>query len=53
MGAVWQAADICNGMMALPNLAALLLLSPEAFRLLAVWTQVSGRKRGRGTSPAA
>ena len=53
VGAVWQAADICNGMMALPNLAALLLLSPEAFRLLAVWTQVSGRKRGRGTSPAA
>ena len=38
MGAVWQVADICNGMMALPNLIALLLLSPEAFRLLRLWT---------------
>lgn len=39
VGAVWQVADICNGMMALPNLTALLLLSPEAFRLLRGWTQ--------------
>lgn len=39
VGAVWQVADICNGMMALPNLAALLLLSPEAFRLLKMWAQ--------------
>ena len=38
VGAVWQVADICNGMMALPNLIALLLLSPEAFRLLRLWT---------------
>ena len=38
VGAVWQVADICNGMMALPNLIALLLLSPEAFRLLRAWT---------------
>ena len=38
VGAVWQVADICNGMMALPNLIALLLLSPEAFRLLWAWT---------------
>ncbi|MGN8967072.1 alanine/glycine:cation symporter family protein [Intestinimonas sp. HCP28S3_D6] len=39
VGAVWQVADICNGMMALPNLVALLLLSPEAFRLLRAWTE--------------
>ena len=39
VGAVWQVADICNGMMALPNLAALLLLSPEAFQLLRGWTE--------------
>lgn len=38
VGAVWQVADICNGMMALPNLIALLLLSPKAFRLLRLWT---------------
>lgn len=39
VGAVWQVADICNGMMALPNLIALLLLSPEAFRLLRTWAE--------------
>lgn len=31
---VWQLADLFNGLMALPNLAALLLLSPEVLRLL-------------------
>lgn len=45
VGAVWQVADICNGMMALPNLAALLLLAPEALELLRLWTR--GQKRGR------
>lgn len=39
VGAVWQVADVCNGMMALPNLLALLLLSPEALRLLNHWKQ--------------
>ena len=37
LAAVWQMADIFNGLMALPNLAALLLLSPEALRLLNGW----------------
>lgn len=37
IGAIWQLADICNGLMALPNLIALLLLSPEALRLLDNW----------------
>ena len=37
VGAVWQVADICNGMMALPNLVALLLLSPEAIQILNRW----------------
>ncbi len=32
--AVWQLADLFNALMALPNLTALLLLSPEALRLL-------------------
>lgn len=30
---VWQMSDLCNGLMAIPNLAAILLLSPEALRL--------------------
>jgi len=34
---IWQLADICNGLMALPNLLALLLLSPEALHLLKTW----------------
>lgn len=38
VGAVWQLADICNGMMALPNLAALFLLAPEAMKILRQWT---------------
>ncbi len=29
VGAVWQLADLTNGLMALPNLTALLLLSPQ------------------------
>lgn len=36
---VWQLVDLCNALMALPNLAALLLLSPQALRLLAQWTR--------------
>ena len=44
VGGVWQVADICNGMMALPNLAALLLLSPEALRLIFQWTDRQKRK---------
>lgn len=31
---VWQLADLFNALMALPNLTALLLLSPEVFRIL-------------------
>lgn len=29
----WDLADLCNGLMALPNLIALLLLSPEVIRI--------------------
>ena len=31
---VWQLTDLFNGLMALPNLCALLLLSPQALALL-------------------
>ena len=52
VGRVWQVADICNGMMALPNLAALLLLSPEALRMIFQWSlrQKKARKGQGGVS---
>ena len=34
---VWQAVDLCSAMMALPNLAGLLLLAPQALSLLEQW----------------
>ena len=34
---VWQLVDLCNALMALPNLAALLLLAPQALALLRQW----------------
>ena len=34
VGAVWQLADLTNGLMALPNLTALILLSPQALAFL-------------------
>ncbi len=33
LGAIWLMADILNGLMAIPNLVALLILSPVVFRL--------------------
>lgn len=33
-GAIWQLVDVCNAMMSLPNLAALLYLAPQALSLL-------------------
>ena len=39
---VWELADLCNGLMALPNLTALLLLSPEVLR---IWRR--GVERGK------
>jgi AGCS family alanine or glycine:cation symporter len=37
--AVWQLVDLCNALMALPNLTALLLLAPQALGQLAWWRQ--------------
>ena len=45
MSAVWQMADIFNGLMALPNLTAILLLSPEALALWRTWVGERGRKQ--------
>ena len=32
VGQVWALSDICNGLMALPNLLAVAVLAPEAWR---------------------
>ncbi|NLF34947.1 MAG: alanine:cation symporter family protein [Clostridiales bacterium] len=45
LAVVWQLVDVCNGLMALPNLIALLLLSPEALRLWRTW--VKGQRQGK------
>ncbi|MBP1758739.1 MAG: amino acid carrier protein [Firmicutes bacterium] len=42
---VWELADLCNGLMALPNLTALLLLSPE---VLKIWKQAIGQEKTPG-----
>lgn len=34
---VWQLVDVFNGLLAIPNLLALMLLSPEVFRVLRGW----------------
>ena len=36
--AVWQLVDVIDGLLALPNLTALLLLSPEAVRLIRAYS---------------
>ena len=36
---VWQLTDLCNGLIALPNLVALLLLAPKFGRLWDAWRQ--------------
>ena len=43
--AVWQLVDVFNGLLALVNLPALLLLSPEAVWLLRQW--LDGRRQKR------
>lgn len=34
---IWQLVDLCNALMALPNLLALLFLAPQALSLLSLW----------------
>lgn len=45
LASVWQLADIFNGLMALPNLAALLLLSPQALAVLNQWQLRQDRRK--------
>ena len=37
LAAVWELVDLCNGLLAIPNLATLLLLSPVVLRTLNEW----------------
>lgn len=39
VSAVWELVDVFNGFLAIPNLPALLLLSPEALHLLTDWLE--------------
>lgn len=36
---LWQLVDLCNALMAIPNLLALLLLAPQTLRLLRQWVR--------------
>lgn len=43
--AVWQVVDVFNGLLAVANLPALLLLSPEALHLLHTWLEGQKKKQ--------
>ena len=44
--AIWQLVDLCNALMALPNLAVLLALAPQALALLQAWrSEPDGKTR--------
>ena len=47
---VWMLSEIVNGLMAIPNLTALAVLSPELIRLLEEYKQLSGRNPAGGGS---
>ena len=42
---IWQLVDLCNALMALPNLTALLILAPRALESLAHWQSDQRRKQ--------
>lgn len=45
LAAVWELVDLCNGLLAIPNLVALLLLSPVALRSLREWQTINKMKK--------
>ena len=45
LAAVWELVDLCNGLLAIPNLAALLLLSPVVLRTLRDWLEKNKMKK--------
>ena len=48
-GTVWLMAEIVNGLMAIPNLIALIVLSPELSRLIIDYQRKTGNCAGGGT----
>ena len=48
-GIVWRLAEIINGLMAVPNLIALAVLSPELCRLIIDYYRKTGKSAGGGT----
>jgi len=44
-GQVWLLVDLCSGLMAVPNLAAILVLSPLALRELEDWEKKDRKKK--------
>ena len=48
-GIVWRMAEIINGLMAVPNLIALAVLSPELCRLIIDYHRKTGKSAGGGT----
>ena len=42
---LWQLVDLCSALMALPNLAALLILAPQALAELLRWQNGPGRQK--------
>jgi AGCS family alanine or glycine:cation symporter len=45
--AVWEAVDLLCGLLAIPNLLALILLAPEVMRLLRKWLRGQKREIGK------
>lgn len=44
LAAVWELVDLCNGLLAIPNLLTLLLLSPVVLRTLHQWLKQENQK---------
>ena len=47
-GTVWLLAETINGLMAVPNLLALAMLSPELIRLVKTYTKEPGGSAAKG-----
>ena len=52
MTVVWQLTDLFNGLMALPNLCALLALSPQVLPLIGAGRRTGIRRGVPGSGPA-
>jgi len=51
LGLVWKMSDALNGMMAIPNLIALILLAPVVFRLSREYFSTEQFEADKSASP--